>query len=405
MSQADSPARRDGVGRPGPAPEAAFAAKGADGLGVSAPAVATAAHRTRAAKPPPHLADLAPEERDAWAESLGLPRMRARQAARHYFSRLERSASYMTDLPAAGRDQLVATLLPELLTEVARQTTDRGRTVKTLYRLCDSSAVETVLMAYPGRVTLCVSSQAGCGMACPFCATGKLGLKRNLTAAEMLEQVRLAARAAGAGALGEPARLSNVVFMGMGEPLANYRALERTLRGIAGGQAEGFGISARNVTVSTCGLIPGIDRLAGEGLPVRLALSLHAPDDETRDRLVPVNRRYGVAATLAAAHRYHLATGRRVSIEYALIRDINDQAWRASQLAERLCQYGTRWVHVNPIPLNPVEGSVWAASRPEAQDAFVRRLAQAGLTVTLRDTRGRDIDGACGQLAAKEVAK
>jgi 23S rRNA (adenine2503-C2)-methyltransferase len=253
-------------------------------------------------------------------------------------------------------------------------------------------------------VTLCVSSQAGCGMACPFCATGKLGLKRNLTAAEMLEQVRQGAKAAQDGVFGRERRLSNVVFMGMGEPLANYKALVRALRGIAGPAAkgEGFGISARNLTVSTCGLVPAMDRLAAEGLPVRLALSLHAPDDRARVPLVPVNRRFGAAQTIAAAHRYFMATGRRVSIEYALIRDINDQAWRATQLAERLCQYGTRWVHVNPIPLNPVPGSVWTASRPEAQDEFLRLLTAAGLTVTLRDTRGQDIDGACGQLAAKE---
>jgi 23S rRNA (adenine2503-C2)-methyltransferase len=309
----------------------------------------------------------------------------------------------MTDLPAAGRDELVATLLPELAAEARRQTADRGRTVKTLYRMFDGAAVETVLMAYTDRVTLCLSSQAGCGMGCPFCATGKLGLRRNLSAGEMLEQVRLAAKAARDGVFGQPRRLSNVVFMGMGEPLANYQAVVTALRGIAGSNGGGFGLSARNLTVSTCGLVPGIDRLAAEGLPVTLALSLHAPDDEARDRLVPVNRRYGVAGTLAAAHRYFQATGRRVSIEYALIRDINDQAWRASRLAAKLCQYGTRWVHVNPIPLNPVPGSVWTASRPAAQDEFLARLEAAGLTVTLRDTRGSEIDGACGQLAAKEV--
>jgi 23S rRNA (adenine2503-C2)-methyltransferase len=329
--------------------------------------------------------------------------MRARQVARHYFGRLERAGSAMSDLPKAGREELVGTLVPELATEVRRQTADRGHTVKCLYRMFDGAAVETVLMAYPDRVTLCVSAQAGCGMGCPFCATGQLGLRRNLSAAEMLEQVRLAARAAQDGVFGEPRRLSNVVFMGMGEPLANYKALIRTLHGIADAPGDGFGISARNLTVSTCGLVGGMDRLAAEGLPARLALSLHAPDDQARDRLVPVNRRFGVEATLAAAHRYFEATGRRVSIEYALIRDINDQAWRASQLAQRLCQYGTGWVHVNPIPLNPVPGSIWTASRPEAQEQFLRQLEEAGLTVTLRDTRGQEIEGACGQLAAKEV--
>jgi 23S rRNA (adenine2503-C2)-methyltransferase len=239
-------------------------------------------------------------------------------------------------------------------------------------------------------------------MGCPFCATGKLGLKRNLTAAEMVEQVRLAAVATANGALGadSPTRLSNVVFMGMGEPLANYPAVLTAVRAIAGAPPAGFGISARNLTISTCGLVPAMDRLAGEGLPLRLALSLHAPDDEARDRLVPVNRRYGVRSTLQAARRYFQATGRRVSIEYALIRDINDQPWRASLLAKRLGGHGTGWVHVNLIPLNPVPNSVWTASRPEAQEDFRRRLESADLTVTLRDTRGREIDGACGQLAA-----
>jgi 23S rRNA (adenine2503-C2)-methyltransferase len=240
-------------------------------------------------------------------------------------------------------------------------------------------------------------------MGCPFCATGKLGLKRNLSAAEMVEQVRLAALAAADGVLGPgvPKRLSNVVFMGMGEPMANYRAVMTAVKAITSPLPSGFGMSARGLTISTCGLIGGIDRLAGEGLPLRLAVSLHAPDDQARDRLVPVNRRFGVAPTLEAAHRYFLSTGRRVSIEYALMRDINDQPWRASLLAKRLGRHGSGWAHVNLIPLNPVRGSSWTASRPKAQEEFRRVLESAGLTVTLRDTRGRDIDGACGQLAAR----
>jgi 23S rRNA (adenine2503-C2)-methyltransferase len=302
----------------------------------------------------------------------------------------------MTDLPAADRARLVRLMLPQLLTEAGRRTADGGATVKTLYRLFDGEPVETVLMAYASRTTLCVSSQAGCGMGCPFCATGGMGLRRNLSAGEILEQVRLATM------MVDSRRLSNIVFMGMGEPLANYAVLLRALHGIADRPPNGFGISARSITVSTCGLLNRVDQLSTEGLPVRLALSLHAPDDELRDRLVPINRRYGVAATLAAVHRYWKATRRRVSIEYALIRGINDQEWRAAVLAERLCQYGTSWVHLNPIPLNPVPGSIWTASRPKVQDLFVTRLEQAGLTVTLRDTRGQEIDGACGQLAAGE---
>jgi 23S rRNA (adenine2503-C2)-methyltransferase len=331
--------------------------------------------------------------------------MRLAQTARHYFTHLSRSAADMTDLPAAERQRLTEKLLPDLVRPVTEQLADSGQTIKTLYRLHDATAVETVLMTYPGRATLCLSSQVGCAMGCPFCATGRLGLKRNLSAAEMVDQVRQAAAAVRQGVFGTdgPDRLSNVVFMGMGEPLANYRATVRAVRAIGRPPGSGFGISLRHLTISTCGLVPAIERLAGEGLPVRLALSLHAPDDALRDQLVPVNRRFGVARTLAAAYQYYQATGRRVSIEYALMRDINDQAWRASLLAERLCQYGTGWVHLNPIPLNPVAGSVWTASRPKMQDRFVHRLEVSGLAVTLRETRGQEIDGACGQLAAKEV--
>jgi 23S rRNA (adenine2503-C2)-methyltransferase len=326
--------------------------------------------------------------------------MRAAQLATHYFGHLTADPAAMTDLPAGTRAELAATFLPPLLTPVAQQVADGGRTVKTLFHLHDGIAIETVTMAYPDRVTVCVSAQAGCGMGCPFCATGQLGLQRNLSAGEIVEQVRQAAALARDRDLG---RLSNVVFMGMGEPLANYSAVARSLRAISEAPPAGLGISARNLTVSTCGLVNGIGRLAAEGLPVRLAVSLHAPDDELRDRLVPVNRRWPISQVLRAAHGYFAASGRRVSVEYALIRDINDQQWRASLLAERLTHYGTGWVHVNPIPLNPVAGSVWTASRPEAENAFVETLRRAGLTVTLRDTRGREIDGACGQLAAKEA--
>jgi 23S rRNA (adenine2503-C2)-methyltransferase len=395
------------TGRAGQSEAAGGEASGMDGAGAGG-------ERRAAWRPPQHLADLEPTERGPWAEQLGLPRMRAHQVAHHYFKRLENQPAAMTDLPAGSREQIAQQLAPELIEELGAHQTDSGATLKTLYRLNDGALVESVLMAYPDRATLCVSSQVGCGMACPFCATGKMGLTRNLSAGEMLEQIRLGMEAINEGrcrwnrgdqaasAAGEEpaARLSGVVFMGMGEPLANYKALLRTLRGITE-----FGLSARHVTVSTCGLIGAIDRLAGEGIPVRLAVSLHSAADQVRNRLVPINKRWGVEATLAAAHQYYLASGRRVSIEYALIRDINDQPWQAALLARRLCQYGTRWVHVNPIPLNPVPGSIWTASRPKVQAEFIDRLTAAGLTVTLRDTRGKEIDGACGQLAAKEGMK
>ncbi len=356
----------------------------------------------RRGKPPRHVADLTAAERvDALAQ-LGQPGFRAKQLATHYYDHLTVDPGDMTDLPAAARDDLAAELFPPLLTQVTTLSADGGDTVKTLWNLIDQAKVESVLMRYPDRATLCVTSQAGCGMACPFCATGQMGLTRNLSAGEIVEQVRLAARAARDGGLGEPVRLSNVVFMGMGEPLANYAAVMTAVRALTSPPPEGFGLSARHVTVSTVGLVTGIDRLAGEGIPVTLALSLHAPDDELRDELVPINARWKVDEALDAARRYFDATGRRVSIEYALIRDINDQAHRAELLATKLVDRGDGWVHVNPIPLNPTPGSKWTASDPKVEREFVRILRMHGIPTTIRDTRGSDIDGACGQLAIKE---
>jgi len=199
--------------------------------------------------------------------------------------------------------------------------------------------------------------------------------------------------------------VSNVVFMGMGEPLANYGAVMGALRRMTDPAPDGLGISARHITVSTVGLVPAIDRLAAEGLPVTLAVSLHAPDDELRDTLVPINTRHDVRALLDSARAYFETTGRRVSIEYALIRDMNDQAWRADLLARELNRRGRGWVHVNPIPLNPTPGSIWTASDPRVEHEFVRTLRAAGIATTVRDTRGRDIDGACGQLAAQDLVQ
>src|SRR5690606_12995000 len=247
----------------------------------------------RRAQPPRHLADLDPADRRAAVGELGLPGFRADQLARHYFGRLTADVGAMTDLPAAARDTL-RELLPPLVTPVLEQACDDGATRKTLWQAHDGTRAESVLMGYPDRATVCVSSQAGCGMACPFCATGQGGLQRNLSTAEIVEQVRQAAAAARDGALGRPMRLSNVVFMGMGEPLANYKRVVAAVRRITAPAPDGLGISARGVTVSTVGLVPAIDRLANEGLPVTLAVSLHTPDDELRDTLVPVNNRWKV---------------------------------------------------------------------------------------------------------------
>ena len=352
--------------------------------------------------PPVHLADLDTAARRTAVLNAGHPAFRAGQLARHYFTGLTRDAADMTDLPAAGRGAFVDSLLPVLLTGVRSLACDDGETRKTLWRAHDGTLIESVLMRYPGRITLCVSSQAGCGMACPFCATGQGGLQRNLSTAEIVEQVRLAARAARDGALGTPGRLSNVVFMGMGEPLANYRRVLAAVRMITAAGPNGLGISARSVTVSTVGLVPAIERLTAERLQVRLAVSLHTPDDELRDTLVPVNDRWKIDEVLRAARGYADATGRRVSIEYALIRDINDQPWRADLLGELLRRQLGQLVHVNLIPLNPTPGSRWDASPKPVQDEFARRVRAQGVACTVRDTRGQEIAAACGQLAAAE---
>lgn len=357
-----------------------------------------------AKKPPRHLADLDIEQRRVAVRELGLPAYRANQLSTHYFERLVDDWSQVTDIGAADRDRLTGELLPGLLSPVRELTCDGGMTRKTLWRLFDGALVESVLMRYPDRTTLCISSQAGCGMACPFCATGQQGLTRNLSAAEIVEQVVVAARAMRRGEIeGGPGRLSNIVFMGMGEPLANYNRLMSAVRRIISPAPEGLGISARGVTISTVGLVPAIKRLTDEKLQVRLAVSLHTPDDELRDSLVPVNNRWNVDEVLDAACAYAETTGRRVSIEYALIRDVNDQPWRADLLAERLRARGSfPWVHVNLIPLNPTPGSKWDASPKPVEEEFVRRLTAGGVPTTVRDTRGREIDGACGQLAALE---
>ena len=382
-----------------PATEGWTQATGADGR----PLLQFASPRRR--QPETHLADLDLAGRKARAVEFGVPAFRATQLSTHYFARSTVDPALMTDLPAAGREEFVAAMLPPLLTEARRLQTDGGDTIKFLWRLFDGALVESVLMRYPGRVTLCVSSQAGCGMNCPFCATGQAGLTRNLSAAEIVDQVVAANRAIAEGALGlgSSARVSNVVFMGMGEPLANYKRVMTAVRRMVGPAPEGLGMSARHITVSSVGLVPAIRKLAAEDLPLTFALSLHAPDDELRDELIPVNSRWKADEALDAARAYFETTGRRVSIEYALIKDMNDQAWRAALLAEKLNARGHGWVHVNPIPLNPTAGSIWTASDRRATAAFIATLEAAGIPTTLRDTRGSEIDGACGQLAATEA--
>ena len=347
--------------------------------------------------PPRHLADLDAEGRAAAVAELGLPVFRAKQLAQQYYGRLLADPQQMTDLPAAVRDAVADALFPTMLTVAKELECDAGETRKTLWRAHDGTTFESVLMRYPNRNTVCISSQAGCGMACPFCATGQAGLTRNLSTAEILEQVRAAAVTL-RDEFGD--RLSNVVFMGMGEPLANYARVVAAVQRITAEPPEGFGISARSVTVSTVGLAPAIRKLADERLGVTLAVSLHTPDDELRDTLVPVNNRWEVSEVLEAARYYGDVTGRRVSIEYALIRDVNDQPWRADLLGKKLHRALGPLAHVNLIPLNPTPGSQWDASPKPAEREFVRRVRAQGVSCTVRDTRGREIAAACGQLAA-----
>ena len=365
----------------------------------------------RVKQPATHLADLTMDERTEKMKTLGLPGFRAKQLSNHYFVHGTTDPAKMTDLPKDRAAEIVEEFFPPLLTEVKRLETDKGDTIKFLWRLFDGALVESVLMRYPGRITLCVSSQCGCGMNCPFCATGQAGLTRNMSSAEILDQIVQANRVILEGGLrggksrpkgAEPERVNNVVFMGMGEPLANYKRVMNAVHRMVAPAPEGLGMSARGITVSTVGLAPAIRKLADENIPVTFALSLHAPDDQLRDELIPVNSKWKVDEVLDAARAYFDKTGRRVSIEYALIKDMNDHAWRAELLAEKLNARGQGWVHVNPIPLNPTPGSIWTSSEPGVTRTFIDRLIANGIPTTLRDTRGKEIDGACGQLAAAE---
>jgi 23S rRNA (adenine2503-C2)-methyltransferase len=313
------------------------------------------------------------------------PSFRARQVRSWTFHRFARTFAELTDLPQGVRDELARRYGEIRPAPIETWEADDGATKKALF----AGGYETVAMRYPDRRTVCVSSQAGCGLGCTFCATGQMGLIRNLSDWEIVCQVLWAGRVFAE-------RPSNVVLMGMGEPLANYDNVVSAVRAIN----DDVGISARKITVSTVGLVPLIERLAAEPLPVTLALSLHAPDDETRNELVPINRRWSVSECIKAAKRFRGAHGRRVTIEYAMIADVNDRAWQAKRLADLI--KGSD-IHVNLIPLNPTPGFGVPASR--RIEAFARELRNLGVNVTVRDTRGREIEAACGQLAAAAVAR
>jgi 23S rRNA (adenine2503-C2)-methyltransferase len=324
--------------------------------------------------------------REELAELLsGEPRFRTEQVWRGIWERGDLPHD-MTDLPKSLRERLGKLLVPALA-EVSRSTSSDRRTTKWLWHLADGARVETVLMLYPDRATACISSQAGCAMACSFCATGQAGFTRQLSVGEIVEQVAMARREA------LPRRLSNVVFMGMGEPLANY---DRTWAAVELIHSN-LGISARHITVSTVGVVPGIRRLAAEALPVNLAVSLHAARDELRNRIVPLNRRYPLSVLMGACAEYRAAKNRRLSFEWALISGVNDTAQDAAELAELALPLRA---HVNLIPLNPTPGYAGRGT-PGAGAAWFRdELAARGVNATVRANRGTDIDASCGQLAA-----
>ena len=360
----------------------------------------------------PHLYDLGQPELEQLLREWGQPAYRARQIYRQLYINLAAEPAAMTDLPLALRERLAAETRTQTLELVRLQTADEGLTRKALFRIPGGEVVESVLMVYPDRATVCVSTQAGCAMGCVFCATGRLGLLRNLSAGEIVEQVAWAARelqvlSVERSVLNSPdsslptsklniqnSKLTNVVFMGMGEPLANYdrwwQAVERLH------DPAGMNMGARSLTVSTVGLAPGIRRLAGERLPINLAISLHAPDDVLRGEMMPINRRYPIAELLAATRDYIAATNRRVSFEYVLLQGKNDGPEQAVALAELL---GGMLCHINLIPWNPVPGAPLGRSERARVLRFQQVLQDRGVACTVRVERGVAIAAACGQLA------
>ncbi len=341
------------------------------------------------------------DELEALLTQWGEPRYRARQVWEWLYRHYARTFEEMTNLPKALRARLSETFTIAPLTPVTEVVSANRLTRKALFALPDGETVETVLMLYEKRRTLCISSQVGCGIGCPFCATGLSGFTRNLSTAEIVAQVLHYARwlaepqAGGEEAVPvpRPTRVTNVVFMGMGEPMANYERVWRAIRTLV--DKRGFNLGARHITVSTVGVVPGIRRMAEEGLQVRLAVSLHAADDDLRNVLVPINRRYPLKALMDAVRYYIEKTGRRVTFEYALMRDVNDTPAHARALVALLRGL---LAHVNLIPMNPVEGSPYQPSTRQATVRFARIIEEAGIPVTIRLRRGIDINAGCGQL-------
>ncbi|HEX4628269.1 MAG TPA: 23S rRNA (adenine(2503)-C(2))-methyltransferase RlmN [Gemmatimonadales bacterium] len=336
----------------------------------------------------PSILSLPRAELDAWFAEHGEPAFRARQVT-GWVARGAESFAQMGDVPKPLRAHLDEAFRVSSLRPVAVSEADTGLTTKTLFELDGGHTVEAVVMRYTDRSTLCISSQAGCPVGCPFCATGKFPFGRNLKAHEIEEQAIDAARKLAAGGR----RLSHVVFMGMGEPFVNYDAVIESVRRI--GDPERLAISPRRVVLSTSGIIPRIEKLADEKLPVTLAISLHAARDELRDVLVPINRKYPLHDLVAAAQGYGESSGRRVSYEWVMLAGVNDTERDAKELG-RLLRH--KLAHVNLIPFNPVDGTPYHAPTREGVRRFRDQVAAEGLNVTVRDTRGREADAACGQL-------
>ena len=334
------------------------------------------------------IKSMLPQEIEAALADLGEPKYRARQIFQ-WLSRGVSSFEEMTNLPKSLREKLAESFTIPSLTPLRKQVSRLDGTIKYLWQLPDGNAVETVVMRYHHGNTVCISSQVGCRQGCAFCASTIGGLVRNLEPSEMLEEVLSSQRESGL-------KISNIVLMGIGEPLDNYDNVMRFLRLV--NHPEGANIGMRHISLSTCGLIERFEDLAAEDLPLTLSVSLHAPDDETRTQIMPANRGRGVAALIDACEAYYQATGRRISFEYAMINGVNDTEAHAKLLAKharRVC------AHVNLIPLNHVEERPFQPSTPERLKRFIRILEDAGANVTVRRTLGGDVDASCGQLRKK----
>ena len=341
---------------------------------------------------------MTPDEVRAWVASRGHTRYRAAQLLRWFYRSGAESFAGMTNLPEGLRDDLAAEFLFSTVTLAHEVKADSGKTVKYLFQLGDKELLESVSMHYPRkgssseRTTVCLSTQVGCAVRCPFCATGLAGLNRNMEAAEVIDQVLAVSR----GEAGSGRRVTHLVYMGMGEPLHNVDATMASLRRFC--DPDGLGLGVRRVTVSTSGAVPGIDTLASSGLGVNLAVSLHSPNDDLRDQLVPLNRRWKIGAVVRAADAYAAKTGRRVSYEYVMLGGVNDGLELGDSLGRLLHGH---LAHVNLIPYNAIPGDPYRAS-PRAQiEAFRNKVKSHGIECTVRDTRGRSIDAACGQLRAE----